>query len=739
MGAGLRQGLWLILAVAGLLAAMAAKGMLIALPIPPAAPEAGEFDANRAFARLGRILGDERPHPVDSPANDAVRERLIAEMRAVGLAPRITDDFACNNFFRNRVISCARVRNLVATIGPAEGPHLLLSAHYESSIAGPGAADAGIGVASLLETARALRGQRLDRPVTFLFNEGEESGLIGARAFLARDPLAGRIDTLINLEARGVNGPAIMFETSRPNAAAVALYRAAVDRPVANSLTADLYSLIPNSTDVTVFADRSWRILNFAIIGNETRYHTAGDDLAALDRRSLQHMGAQTLAVSRTVAMGKMPTATGTWLYGDVTGRFLVVLPQAAGLALLGLLIAFFAVTSWRRAALRRPLATILVAFLGGQVLAWVATLVLGLVRSGDYWRAHPIAIHLAVYACAMAATLLALRFVAKDSSVARLRAAWWLLFTLFGAALAAIAPGSAIFFLAPPLAMAIGVILGRRWPSAEGMGAYAAILLVYISLGPVLDLLEELLNGGPHWLFAPLGATILIPVLIELKPLIDRIRPAFVAAGAGDLVLIGWLIVALVPAYSADRQQAFVIDYVWDGAANRGHWTVTTDGAPIPYAANWSRIELPYSARRRWAIDAPPVPTPAPAITLVGQRNEGPGRRLRVRLATNGAENVALIAPASTVLRAAGSGGFVLPFGRGDAEDRWILRCVGRSCDGAELDILTRDATPIEFLVVGTRSGLPPAAAPLLQSRPATARPQYATDSTISYEKLRL
>ena len=63
-----------------------------------------------------------------------------------------------------------------------------------------------------------LRGRPLARPVTFLFNEGEEMGLLGARAFMDGDPLRERIDTLINLEARGVSGPAVMFETSRPNA-----------------------------------------------------------------------------------------------------------------------------------------------------------------------------------------------------------------------------------------------------------------------------------------------------------------------------------------------------------------------------------------------------------------------------------------------------------------------------------------------------------------------------------------
>ena len=220
------------------------------------------------------------------------------------------------------MINCARVRNLVATIGPAEGRQvLLLVSHYDSTFAGPGAADDGIGVAAMLEIAADLRGRTLARPVSFLFDEGEEVGLLGARAFLARDPLAHQVAFAVNMEARGVNGPAIMFETSRPNGAAIALYRAAAARPVANSLSTDLYRLIPNSTDVTVFAERPWTILNFAVIGNETRYHSAGDTLAALDRRSLQHMGEQALAVTeltarragarRRRASGSTPTSPG--------------------------------------------------------------------------------------------------------------------------------------------------------------------------------------------------------------------------------------------------------------------------------------------------------------------------------------------------------------------------------------------------------------------------------------------
>src|SRR5215210_4745565 len=96
---------WIAALLALLMAAFWFKGDLISLPDVPAQAEAGEFDTRRALARLGRILGDERPHPVDSAANDAVRERLVAELRALGLDPVVTDDVACNGTVKSRTVS----------------------------------------------------------------------------------------------------------------------------------------------------------------------------------------------------------------------------------------------------------------------------------------------------------------------------------------------------------------------------------------------------------------------------------------------------------------------------------------------------------------------------------------------------------------------------------------------------------------------------------------------------------
>jgi len=730
----MKQAGWLLIAALALLGALALKGALLPAPAPRAATGPIEFDANRAAARLARILGDQRPHPVDSVAGDAVRGRLMAEMRTVGLAPRITDDFACNGFARNRNVSCARVRNLVATIGRTDGrlPHLLLVSHYDSTFAGPGAADDGIGVAAMLEIAEALRGLRLRGAVTFLFDEGEETGLLGARAFLERDPLAGRIGQLVNLEARGVTGPAIMFETSRPNGPAIAAFTS--PRPVANSLSTDLYRLIPNSTDVAVFEERPWTILNFAVIGNETRYHSGGDTLAALDRRSLQHLGDSALAVVVDAAAGPTPAAAaGERLYMDFLGSGLIVMPLAFGLVLLGVLLLFFLVECWRRQALGRPLLAMAAAFAGSAALAFAGHSIVQLLRPGDYWRAYPWVTTTAVYACAIAAGVAALLLLAGTAERTRLRAAFWLFFLALGAAICLVAPGAAIYFLLPPGIAAIGMAPSRRFTWGDRAGAIAAAILLFLTFGPALALFEQLMNDDPQWIFAPLGAAMLLPALIELRPLLGRVRTIFVVAGALDLALLGWIAAGLTPAYSAERKQLFTIEYVWDQDARAGRFAINNDGAPVPYAAAWERVEMPYATRRRWAAPAPAVPVAAPAVTLIGEMRTPAGRRLRLRLAPNGAESVALIAPAEARLQAAGGAGFLRRFGRGQADDKYYVRCVGRACEGAIIDLVIGNARPVDFTIVGTRSGLPPAAAPLLRARPANAQAQYGPDATIA------
>jgi hypothetical protein len=627
-------------------------------------------------------------------------------------------------------------------MGPRSGKALLLNAHYDSTPVGPAAADDGIGVATLLEVASILKDRPLKRPVILLFNEGEELGLVGARAFLA-DPLSRNVDSLVNLEARGVRGPVNMFETSRPNAAPVAIFKAAVAHPTANSLSTDVYRLMPNYTDVNSFSERGWLTLNLAPIGNETRYHSPGDDIASLDPATLQHMGDQTLALAARLANGP-PGPSGDRIFMDVAGQGLVTLPLLIGAGLLiGLLLGLL-IMSLRRGGLARGAAVTVGTIVGSTALAWLALVLIGLVREGMFWRAHAIWTHLATYASAMVVAAALLATVARRVEVRQLRAAYWFIFLVLGGIIGMIAPGGIIFFIFPPLLVLAGMLVARGWKPAEPVASAAALVFLYLTWGAMLGLLEELLNSGPMWAFAPLGTLLILPVVIEAKPLIDQAGPRGAAIVTGALALIGWTTVAAAPAYSADRQQMFVIEHVTDARSGKAVWSIRNGHAALPgdYAggSKWRWAKLPYSETRRWLADAPAAPgTKAPAVEPLSVVRNGKQRTIMLRLRSNGTERISFVAPEDARIRAAGTTGFVRPIDASAEEGQYSLSCSGRSCDGMTLQIVTDSPKPIEFIVVGATSGLPPNAGPLLAARPRFARPQYAPDQAVVFARARL
>jgi hypothetical protein len=288
-----------------------------------------------------------------------------------------------------------------------------------------------------------------------------------------------------------------------------------------------------------------------------------------------------------------------------------------------------------------------------------------------------------------------------------------------------------------------IGIIAARWWAPAERIGAIAAIALLYLTWGAMLGLLQELLNGGPMWIFAPLGAFLILPILIEAKPLIDGVRLGTSAAVAGALALLGWAAAAAAPAYSADRQQRFVIEHVTDASSGKASWSVINDGAPLPNAyrtaRKWNRGKLPFSERPRWIAAAPADPSAsAPDARLISQVQNGSERTLMLRLTANGNNRVALIAPEDARIRSAGVEGFVRPVDQNES-GKYLIDCFGRSCDGAVLQLTIGKGSPVEMLVVGSKAGLPPSAAPLLAARGKFARPQYNRDETIAFARIRL
>lgn len=286
-----------VLAVLGVAIVLTLRTTHAPEPRPPFGD--AEFSVDRAMA-IVRIIATE-PHPLGSAANTRVREYLVDSLRMLGMTPEVQ-----TGEVQRRSGELKSVHNIISRLPGKSGAGkraVMLAAHYDSVDAGPGAADDGAGVAALLETARALRaGPPLERDAILMITDGEEKGLLGARGFFERPEALEwkkQIGVVMNFEARGTAGPSIMFETAPHNLAFIRHFADVAPYPNANSLSYDVYRLLPNDTDFTVFRRAGLKGLNFAFIGNYFYYHTMNDSLANLDKDSLYHHGSAALAMTR--------------------------------------------------------------------------------------------------------------------------------------------------------------------------------------------------------------------------------------------------------------------------------------------------------------------------------------------------------------------------------------------------------------------------------------------------------
>ena len=286
------------------------------------------FSAARAMDEVRGLTNGNHPHNVGSDDHARARDYVVKRLRDLGLQPSIQSAHSCRETRRGK--RCADIENIVAKMdGQQNDGALLLAAHYDSSPNGPGAADDGAGVATILEVIRALKtGPSSQHPIIVLIDDGEELGLLGAVAFVDAHPLAREVRVALNFEARGNRGQAAMFETSANSANLIKLYAASVENPTANSLIPALYAKLPNDTDMTIFKHAGMQGLNFAFADRVEDYHTARDTAARLDPHSVQHMGDQALAMTRALSNTEWSALRGgEEIYFDLFSLTLVRYP----------------------------------------------------------------------------------------------------------------------------------------------------------------------------------------------------------------------------------------------------------------------------------------------------------------------------------------------------------------------------------------------------------------------------
>jgi hypothetical protein len=276
------------------------------------------------------------PRVVGAPVNEVDAPKLLlSTLRAISPAAGClleTDvqhpsgTFRHDGFLGGFTSVYANLTNVVAKISwpdtaRANAPALLINAHYDSSGAGAGSSDDGLGVAAMLELARALAvGPPLGFPVVMLFDGAEETNQQGAHGFITqhkwavdtdqqgvpkREQGVPKIGLVVDLESMGAGGRMLMFQCNSYRVAR--LYGQVALQPygtvIAHELFAGLLWRVAASNFKTYLDHGPKNLIGFdnAYIERGDVYHTKYDDTAHIPDHTIYQTGHNLLSFVRGV------------------------------------------------------------------------------------------------------------------------------------------------------------------------------------------------------------------------------------------------------------------------------------------------------------------------------------------------------------------------------------------------------------------------------------------------------
>ena len=560
--------------------------------LPPSGDGGSGYSLLEANKTLNAIARE--PRPVGSPGNAKAREWLAARFAGLGLEVERQSGIGVRqaNFDvrRKGSVSVSSYENIIAVLPgrDREAKAIALMAHVDSAPWANGASDDAAGIAALVETARVLAaGPKPARDVVFLVTDAEELGLIGAQEFFGYHPLAKRIGAVVNVEARGSRGRAVMFQTSPGNAALIDLWAKNAVSPSGNSLANEIYQKLPNDTDLSVSLAKGVIGINASFIDGLHDYHMPTDNIENLDPAAMQHLGNFALTTTRALAMADaLPARAGEAVYFDFFGLFVIRYPQWGGWVLL---IAGFALLAlargprlgvgWRQA-------------LGGT--AGVAALMAGTGLVSHFvakWSYGTGMIPLRERVNEMDAALWIFVAVAAAAVLlAKPRAAMWsgaVILMLLCALVAQIwmAQASWLFSWGGVIGAALLCVAARKgtqsntvvYGSALVGGVWGALLLAvvivaYVSIGPR--------TPAPVALIIPLAIALIGPVIMAFGDAgwSRRVGGGLVAAAA-----IGVVVFALSPSFSQRYPKPGDLFHYTDARTGKSYWATTSTERQLP------------------------------------------------------------------------------------------------------------------------------------------------------------
>jgi hypothetical protein len=709
----------------------------------------------------------QRPHPLGSQDHARVRDYLTRTLEQLGLS---VERQATTVRRGTTTVRMARVENICARLaGTGSTGAVLLASHYDSVPAAPGAADAGSGVAALLEATRAMKaGGPLRNDVIVLFTDGEEFGLLGAAAFVEQHAWARDVRMVLNFEARGTSGPAQMLETSAGNGAVVAAWATTVAKPTGSSLTYEVYKRLPNDTDFSVFKTLNTAGLNFAFVGGWADHHTPRDSVANLDRGSLQHHGAAALSLARrfgSMDLASLGARDAVYFSLSVVGVAVHYSSVwAAPLAIAAAVLFILAVVRARR---RKE------ASLGGLTLAML--IFVAFCGAAGFWGWHfgrlAASLHArwlqegnvlmsGAYGAALAAAIVAVwcglyvllrRWFSAHSIVlgatlvgvcAALASAWLLV-------------GGSYVLLWPVAGSILAALVLPAGPRGAGTG-WGRALAVSLLGAPAILILWPLANA----LFSTMGLSpesgaaigaVTVLALGVLAPQLEVIAEGrrWWPAGLAFVATLVCLAIGMTQTrYSERHPKPVNLLYVVDADANTARWTARVDrldpwleqyvgttpgaGRPMALVPPWST-----AAGTPGFLNgpAPVIEIPSPRAVLVASVPAEGGRTVTFH-AKPGRDGDALsvwVNGVPTLDAAIDGRRITAPSGPRAADDTaWSLDYLNAPASGVTITLTLKGSGPLTVAVVNRTAGLPEIPGTGFRPRPPALMPVQGGDQIV-------
>jgi len=583
-----------------------------------------QFSATSAKQMLSDVLADESPHPLDSMEIRQTEKRLVKILRKLGYQEEIQEAKVCDD--NKWGVRCTQVRNIIVTINgtgqinsitsPSETAQsierptgILISSHYDSVDAGPGAGDAGVAVATMLEIARLL--STMPQPkntIVLLFNEGEEYGLLGAKAFMQQHPLAKKLKLAINVEARGSKGSSVMFETGENSGWLVQEYLKQSPKVLSSSLFYEVYKALPNDTDLTVFKKHGLQGLNFAHAEKLTHYHTPLDNLENLELATIQHHGDNVWRILQTIKDQNLndPNLTESNLvYTDILGLFSLEWQESTSItaSILLLILFIFSITrlskfvTLSKQSMRRGVYSFFIFLIILPVMGYLLQLlVTSISATNQPWLINSFSMQIALWSLLSVTTLIVGRLLLKNCQALSVMLGLVSCWIISSIATSYFIVGISFLFLIPT---AISVLILFLYPyciniikpSALNLHFVISALVIAILFMPIVYTLEIMVTYDMTVALSVMFAFIMIGLLptltINRNRQLKRVQVTLLAT-----FIIGTSWTALQPSFDSTSKQRINVYYLQDDVI--GAYVATGDENNKPSEMLFEALDSP-------------------------------------------------------------------------------------------------------------------------------------------------